>query len=581
AFSQTFTQSGAHATATFTTASTLPTGFSLSTAGVLSGTTTQHGSFPIVVTVTDANGCTGTGTTYTLTIGCNAISVTNPVVTSGTVASAFSQQFTSSGTLISATYSTASTLPTGLSLSSAGLLSGTPTQSGTFPIVVTVTDGNGCTGTGSTYTLTIACNVISVTNALNNSGTAGTAFSATFTQSGGNGTITWSETGALPAGITLGTSTGVLSGTTTVTGSFPITVTATDGNGCTGTGTTYTLIINCQTITVTNPGVTSVQAGTAFDQAFTAGGILGTATWSETGALPSGITLNTSTGHLAGTTNAIGSYPITVTATDTNGCSGSGATYTLTVTCPTITVTRNGGGSFPQGTISSAYTGQSVLASGGSGTYTFAVTSGALPNSLSLSSAGAISGTPTKTGTFNFTITATDSSTSCTGSQSFSIQIKPSASADSYSTLVNNTEAVVTGGTTTSPATPFVGLTGTIIANDLPSGGVTAVAGTVATTQGGSVTIATDGTFKYTPPVSVLTTDTFTYTIASDTGATGTATTATGTVTLNLTNRVWYVKNNGSAGNGQSQSPFNTLAAAQTASAANDIIYVYNGDGTT
>jgi hypothetical protein len=585
AFGQTFTQTAAHGTATFTTASTLPTGFSLSTAGVLSGTTTQHGTFPIIVTVTDSNGCTGTGATYNLVINCNTITVTNPATTTGTVATAFNQTFSQSGVLGTASFSTASTLPTGLTLHSAtGVLDGTPTQSGTFPIVVTATDSNGCTGNGPTYSLVIACNVITVTNPATTTGTAGTFFTATFTQSGGNGTITWSETGALPSGITINTSTGVLSGTTSVTGSFPITVTATDSNGCQGTGATYTLIINCQTVTVTNPAQTSVQAGVALNVTFTATGILGTATWSETGALPSGITLASGTGVLSGTTNSVGSFPITVKALDTNGCFGT-SSYTLTVTCPVITVTRNGGGSFPAGTFNVAYTGQSFTASGGSGTYTFAVTAGALPTSLSLSSAGAISGTPTQTGKFAFTVTATDTASNCTGLAAFTITINPAVGNDTYSNLIDNTQAFVSGGTTGTPATPAVSFAGKLTANDTPAGFVTVTAGTVGTTAGGSVTIAADGTFLYTPKANpsgaAITTDSFTYTGNSDTGGTGTPGTATGTVTLNLANRVWYVKNNGAAGDGRSHLPFNTLAAAQTASTAGDIIFVYNGNGTT
>jgi uncharacterized repeat protein (TIGR01451 family) len=244
AFSETFTQSGSIGSATFTTASALPSGFSLSTAGVLSGTTNQLGIFPIVVTVTDSNGCTGTGATYNLTINCQTITVTNPANSTGTAGSPFSETFTQSNAIGSATFTTASTLPTGLSLSSAGVLSGTPTQAGTFPIVVTVTDSNGCTGTGATYNLVISCQTITVTNPANSTGTAGSPFSETFSQTGGVGTITWSESGALPTGITLSTSTGVLSGTTTDTGTFPITVTATDQNGCQGTGATYNLTIN-------------------------------------------------------------------------------------------------------------------------------------------------------------------------------------------------------------------------------------------------------------------------------------------------------------------------------------------------
>jgi VCBS repeat-containing protein len=590
-FSQVFTQTGAVGTPVFSTASTLPTGFTLnSSTGQLSGTTNQHTSFSIVVTVTDGNTCTGTSAAYPLTINCQTITVTNPSTTTGTVATFFSQQFTQTGAIGGATFSTASTLPAGLTLHGAtGVLDGTPTQSGSFPITVTVTDGNGCTGISATYTLVIACNVITVTSPANNLGTAGSAFSEQFTQTGGNGTIAWSVTGSLPGGITLNTSTGVLAGVTTTTGTFPITVTATDANTCTGTSATYNLTISCQTITVTNPGVNSVAAGAAFDQTFTVTGILGTVTWSSTGTLPTGITLNSTTGHLAGTSTQQGVYNIVVKATDTNLCFGT-SNYTLTVTCPVLGVARTGGGSFPAATFNTAYAGQSVVASGGGGSYTYAVTAGALPTGLTLSAAGSFSGAPTQTGTFNFTVTATDTASACTGSQAFSILVKPAAVNDAYGNLVNNTQAVVTGGGTASPATPFVALTGTIIANDLPSGGVAAVAGTVSSTNGtNNVVINADGTFIYTPPVTAvaLGSDSFNYSIASDTGGTGTPGTASGTVALTLVGRVWYVKNNAAAGGlGQSQSPFNSTSgfvngARATPDKPGDIIYIFNGDGTT
>jgi len=98
------------------------------------------------------------------------------------------------------------------------------------------------------------------------------------------------------------------------------------------------------------------------------------------------------------------------------------------------------------------------------------------------------------------------------------------------------------------------------------------------------VTIAADGTFIYTPKANpgaaASTSDSFTYTVSSNTGGTSPVTSAAATVNLSLSNRVWYVKNNGGGSNGQSQSPFTTLAAAGAASTANDFIFVYNGDGT-
>ncbi|MEP7166230.1 MAG: putative Ig domain-containing protein, partial [Ferruginibacter sp.] len=340
AFSQTFTQTGSIGGSTFTiNTGTLPTGITLSAAGVLSGTPTQTGSFPITIKVTDGNGCMGTGSTYTLVIGCQTITVTNPGTTTGTAGTAFSQTFTQTGSIGGSTFSlNTGSLPTGLSLSAAGVLSGSPTQTGSFPITIKVTDGNGCTGTGSTYTLVIGCQTITVTNPGTTTGTAGTAFSQTFTQTGSIGGSTFSlNTGSLPTGLSLSAA-GVLSGIPTQTGSFPITIKVTDGNGCTGTGSTYTLVISCQTITVTNPGTTTGTTGVAFSQTFTQTGAVGGATFTiNTGSLPTGLTLSAA-GVLSGTPTQTGSFPITVKVTGGNGCTGTGATYTLVIGSSTITV---------------------------------------------------------------------------------------------------------------------------------------------------------------------------------------------------------------------------------------------------
>ena len=245
-FSQTFTQSGAIGGVTFTINSgTLPTGLTLSTAGVLNGTPTQTGTFPITVRATGGNGCFGNGVTYNLVISCQAITVTNPGTATGTAGVPFSQTFTQSGAIGGVTFTINSgTLPTGLTLSTAGVLSGTPTQTGTFPITVRATGGNGCFGNGGTYNLVISCQAITVTNPATTTGTSGVFFSQTFTQTGAVGGATFTiNSGTLPTGLTLSTA-GVLSGTPTQTGTFPITVRATGGNGCIGNGSTYNLVIN-------------------------------------------------------------------------------------------------------------------------------------------------------------------------------------------------------------------------------------------------------------------------------------------------------------------------------------------------
>jgi hypothetical protein len=126
-----------------------------------------------------------------------------------------------------------------------------------------------------------------------------------------------------------------------------------------------------------------------------------------TGALPAGVTFSGNT--LSGTPTVPGSYPITVTATD-SVLTGAGApfsiaqNYTLDVPAPTIVIAP---ATLPNTTAGLGYS-QTLTATGGVAPYTFAVTAGALPNGLTLGSGGALSGTTTTSGTFNFTVTATD-----------------------------------------------------------------------------------------------------------------------------------------------------------------------------
>jgi len=570
AFSEQYTQSGGIGAVTFSTSSTLPAGMTLAADGMLSGTPTQSGSFPLTVTTTDSNGCTGSDT-FTLTIGCQTITVTNPGVSTGTAGSPFSQTFTQSGANGTATFSlTSGTLPAGLTLSATGILSGTPTQTGSFPITVKVTDSNGCTGTGPTYNLVIACQTITVTNPATSTGTVGTAFSQTFAQSGAIGTATFSTSSVLPTGLTLSSS-GVLSGTPTQSGSFPIVVTVTDSNGCTGTGATYTLVVACQVITVTNPSTNTGTVDAPFSATFTQSGAIGTATFSTSSTLPSGLTLSTS-GVLSGTPQVPGTFPITVTVTDSNGCTGTGPTYTLTISCQTITVTNPSSNS---GTYNAPLSGSFTFTQSGVGTHTpavFSINSGSLPSGVSLSSGGVLSGTPTQTGVFSITVKVTDAN-GCTGiGSTYTLTIAPNAANKSY-TDVGNTQL---DGGLPAPATP------TVIAAALSSGDSSDAAITyalVAPPIHGTLTVFNaNGTFLYTPNVGNTATDSFIYT------ATSNGVSVTRSATITFTGRVWYVDNATASvtNDGRSNTPFKIMTAVGGASTASgDFIYVSKGSGPT
>lgn len=89
--------------------------------------------------------------------------------------------------------------------------------------------------------------------------------------------------------------------------------------------------------------------------------------------------------------------------------------------CPPITVNP---ATLPTGGQPGVPYNVQLSATGGTGPYTFAVTAGALPDGLTLSSAGLLSGTPTTSGTSVFTITATDVN-GCTGFRVYTITINP------------------------------------------------------------------------------------------------------------------------------------------------------------
>jgi len=329
-FSATFTQSGGISTTLLTTTSTVPAGLALASNGVLSGVPIQVGAFPLTVTATDANGCIATGAVYNLVIGCQSIPVTNPAATTGTTGSPFSQSFTATGTIGAVSFTAAGSLPIGLTLHpTTGILDGTPTQTGTFPILVKAVDGNSCAGTGGAYNLVIGCGPITVTNPTTAGGNVNIPFSQQFNASGTNGALTFTlGGGVLPAGLSL-SPTGLLSGTPTSFGSFPIQVRVTDANGCRGTGATYPLVIGCPTISVTNPLVEAGMVGSPFSQNFTTNAA-GTVTFTTNNSLPRGLGLD-SGGTLSGTPTQGGTFPIIVTVVDQNGCSGTGATYTLNI----------------------------------------------------------------------------------------------------------------------------------------------------------------------------------------------------------------------------------------------------------
>jgi hypothetical protein len=218
---------------------------------VTSGSNGSCGSSILCTAKTGYDGPTGWGTPDGLTAfqsnsTGNTVTVTNPGSQTGKVGTAVSLQIsaTDSASGQTLTYS-ATGLPAGLSISSSGLISGTPTTAGSNSVTVTAKDTTGATGS-ATFTWTISSatgNTVTVTNPGNQTSTVGTAVSLQIsaTDSASGQTLTYSATG-LPAGLSISSS-GLISGTPTTAGSNSVTVTAKDTTGATGSAS-FTWTVN-------------------------------------------------------------------------------------------------------------------------------------------------------------------------------------------------------------------------------------------------------------------------------------------------------------------------------------------------
>lgn len=159
-------------------------------------------------------------------------------------------------------------------------------------------------------------------------GAVGAAYSQAITAAGGTAPYTYSvSAGSAPDGLVLDPNTGVLSGTPTTGGTFTFTVSAADSTFCLGS-LVYTVII-CPIITVDPATLPGGNLGLPYSATVTASGGTAPYTYAVTaGSLPAGVALDPNTGAISGTPTAGGTFSVTITATDANGCTGS-TTYTV------------------------------------------------------------------------------------------------------------------------------------------------------------------------------------------------------------------------------------------------------------
>jgi len=545
AYSSAVTLGGFPVPTTSITGGVLPAGLTLS-GNTISGTPTTPGLFPSTFNASNLFSPPAS-VPSTITVSCDVITV-NPA-TAAALGSPYVLNAPMAPVNFTGTSSTSNpggytftvntgSLPTGLTLTAAGQLSGTPTVGGAYTFEIKATHASTCSGTRS-YTVNVQQNVNAVAD--NATGTIPTPTSAVTINTPN---LMANDTVGFPAGTIAtfgggnapGTVTTNAAGATVAFAGGSLTVNA-NGNWQLVNPTTagvytfqYRLMSSLPSQSDTTVTVTLSKAPTissANSASFTVGQpgnftITTTNTYpvaaiSRTGTLVSGLSFvdNGNGSATISGTPAAGTTSANVQAiTAANGVLPNATqNLTLNVACPAISLTP-ASGALPNVVLGGALS-TNFTSTGGTGASTFTVASGALPTGGSLAGTGALTGTTTAAGLFTFGVTATDTF-ACTGTGNYTLRVCPVMSVDAIGTItrtrVYSQTLATTGGSSpyTYAVTPGTLPAGLTLAGGVISGTPTSVTPntaynfTITTTDANGCTGTTvfSGTMNE-PPVAV------------------------------------------------------------------------------
>lgn len=313
----------------FSTVGALPTGLTLSSSGLISGTPTQPGEWTFWVSMKDVPASEGgvswcgdsksTERQFSITVVSGLSILQASVPGPAYVSEPYSVQLSTNPG--GATWSVQSgALPPGIGLASTGLLSGTPTAAGDFSFVVGATTGS------TTATRTFSIKVLErlkVTNPIAvPPAEVGRIFSLGVKATGGTGAHTWAVVGGtLPAGLSLDSATGLISGKPQVAGSFSVKVSVADGFG--QKDTVDVTIGVAPKLAILKRALPALKVGTVYAAKLAAIGGVGPLKWNILGGRPgllsAGIKFNAKTGAFSGTPKKAGIYRLRMQVVDKLG----------------------------------------------------------------------------------------------------------------------------------------------------------------------------------------------------------------------------------------------------------------------
>lgn len=309
----------------------LPGGLSLtSSTGTISGTPTESGTSTFTIGVEDASSPISTARspmTISIAGAKSALEISTGNLPGGTVRDSYQASLSASGGTAPYKWNVSSgQLPSGLTLSSAGAISGIPTTVEQNSFTVEVTDSSS---PATTAKAGLSINVVSGTSAVEiltanlPSGTVRTSYSASLSASGGTTPYKWTvSSGGLPAGLALSSS-GAITGIPTMASQDSFVAQVADSSSPAQTAKA-TLKISV----ASNPAVTPLQISSAalpsgiaqisYVASLSVTGGTAPYTWVVlSGQLPSGLTLN-SNGEIGGTPTTAGQSNFVVEVMDSS-----------------------------------------------------------------------------------------------------------------------------------------------------------------------------------------------------------------------------------------------------------------------
>ncbi len=376
------------------TASNLPPGLVLnSTSGVISGTPTTAGSYAAPVSANNGNGVANAVITFAISGTVTPLVVTSNAAVQGTVGSSLSYYYAATPSTPSPAFSVGA-LPPGLSnIASSNVIQGTPTQAGVFTTPITVTNSAG--SATSNIEFVIAPPNFSLSSPAEASGSVGSSLSYTLSTFPSMSNVTYGATN-LPAGLSLNSSTGVIGGIPTAAGVSVVNISATC-LGVTANAALTVAIANQAPPLITSPNGVEGTVGAALNYKIAATNV---PTSFAAQGLPSGLTLNSSTGVISGAPATNGAFSVHISAT--NGAGAAGAILSINIFAtpsdpPVI--------SSPAMVVGSYFSPLSYTVTATNLPTSISVTN--LPSGLSYNSTThVISGTPQVYGLFTATVTA-------------------------------------------------------------------------------------------------------------------------------------------------------------------------------